>query len=175
MDSSTLKNSATPHGSQVGELLAVYQEALDSVDDLPLVPMVLRKRRGRLHYGPRTKWPVRYFVVRHLQRTLASLTRRYSARAALGQQADGEQQDREAVREFQQSLPPDRQKIYVLLLIAAIFIVLGRVTAWLVDSYETKPQGNSEIQQLKDASAKIVGALNADARAMNDAINVNDG
>jgi hypothetical protein len=113
---------------------------------------------------------VRYFIVRHLQRTLAGLTRRYSARAALGQQADGEQQDREAVREFQQSLPPDRQKIYVLLLIAAIFIVFGRIITWLVDSYETKP-GNSEIQQLKDASTKIVGALNADARATNDAVN----
>jgi cytochrome b len=162
---------STPHGSQVRELLAVYQEVLDGIDDLPPVPMVLRKHRGRLHYRPRTKWPVRYFVVRHLQRTLASLTRRYSARAALGQQADGEQQDREAVREFQQSLPPDRQKIYVLLLIAAIFILFGRVITWLVDAYETKSQGNSQIQQLKDAGTKIVGALNADARAMNDAVN----
>jgi hypothetical protein len=161
---------STPNSSQVRELLAVYQGVLDSVDDLPLIPMVLRKHRGRLHYRPLTKWPVRYFVVRHLQRTLASLTRRYSARAALGQQADGEQPDREAVQEFQKSLPPDRQKTYVLLLIAAIFIVFRPVITWLVDAYDTKP-GNSEIQQLKDAGTKIVGALNADARAMNDAVN----
>jgi FtsH-binding integral membrane protein len=185
---------STPHGSQVGELLAVYQGVLDGVDDLPPVPMVLRKNRGRLHYRPRTKWPVRYFVVRHLQQTLDSLTRRYSARAALGQQADGEQQDREAVREFQQSLPPDRQKIYVLLLIAAIFIVLGYVTPPVVNSYENKPQGNSQIQQVKDtstnlfqwlkhgstnnaeaqqvedASTKMFGAV-VDPRTMNDAVN----
>jgi hypothetical protein len=157
---------STPHGSQVGELLAVYQGVLDSVDDLPLVPMVLRKHRGRLHYRPRTKWPVRYFVLRHVGRTLASLSRRYSARAALGQQADGEQQDREAVREFQQSLPPDRQKIYVLLLIAAIFIVLGFVMPLVVDSFDTKAQGNSVAQQLEDVSTRSVGALTG-ARAMN--------
>ena len=75
---------STHHGSQVRELLAVYQEILDTVDDLPLVPMVLRKHRGRLHYLPRAKWPVRYFVVRHVRRTLADLSRCYGARAALG-------------------------------------------------------------------------------------------
>ncbi len=43
---------AVRSGSQVGELLAGYQKVLDGVDDLPLVPMVLRKHRGRLHYRP---------------------------------------------------------------------------------------------------------------------------
>ena len=160
---------STPHASQVGELLAVYQEVLDSVDDLPPVPLVLRKHRGRVHYIPYLKWPVRYFVVRHLQRTLASLTRRYSARAALGQQADGEQQDREAVQEFQQSLPPDRQKIYLFLLIAAIFIVFRQVIPMVVDSIETTP---SNIQQLEDTGTKVFfTAFKADPRAMNDAVN----
>jgi hypothetical protein len=110
------------HGSQVGELLAMYQGVLDGADDLPLIPIVLRKHRGRLHYIPYLKWPVQYFVLRHVGRTLASLSRRYSARSALGLADDIEQQERQAVQEFQQSLPPDRHKIYIVLLIAAIVV-----------------------------------------------------
>jgi hypothetical protein len=77
--------------------------------------MVLWRHGGRLHYLPRPRWLLRYFVVRHVGRMLASLSRRYSARAALGWGADAEQQDREAVREFQQSLPPTRQNTYFVL------------------------------------------------------------
>jgi len=162
------------YASWFAELLAVYQGVLDSVDDLPLVPMVLRNHRGRLHYRPRTKWPVRYFVVRHLQRTLASLTRRYSARAALGQQADGEQQDREAVREFQQSLPPDRQKIYFLVLIAAIVVVFRYIisaVAVVLRQFSAAGTHRLDVKQLLDISGKIVGALTANATALDVAVN----
>jgi hypothetical protein len=114
---------STSHGSRVRELLALYQETLDTADDLPLVPMVLRKHGGRLHYLPHPKWLLRYFLVGHVRRSLSGLSRRYSARAALGQQADGEQQDRDAVREFQESLPPARHKVYLVLLIAAIVVI----------------------------------------------------
>jgi hypothetical protein len=87
--------------SQVCELLAAYQGVLDTIGDLPPVPMVLRRHGGRLHYFPNPRWLLRYFVVWHDGRTLASLSRRYSARAALGRGADAERQYREAVREFQ--------------------------------------------------------------------------
>jgi hypothetical protein len=43
-------NRSAPHGVEVRELLAVYQEVLDTVGYLSPVPMVLRKHRGRLHY-----------------------------------------------------------------------------------------------------------------------------
>ena len=115
---------STPHVSQVRELLALYQQVLDTADDLSLMPMVLRRHGGRLHYLPRPKWLVRYFLVGHVRRSLADLSRRYSARAALEQITLGEEHDREAVREFQQSLPPDRQKFYLVLLIAVIVVVI---------------------------------------------------
>ena len=133
--------------------------------------MVLRKHRGRLHYCLRAKWPVRYFVVRHVQRTLASLSRRYCARAALGQRADGEQKDREAVREFEQSLPPDRQKIYFLLLTAAIVVVFRLITPAVVGLLETKPSRSWDIQQLRDISTKIIGAINPSGTSVNEAVN----
>lgn len=162
---------SAPDGSRVSELLAVYLKVLDTVDDLPLLPMVLRKHRGRLHYCLRAKWPVRYFVVRHVQRTLASLSRRYCARAALGQRADGEQKDREAVREFEQSLPPDRQKIYFLLLTAAIVVVFRLITPAVVGLLETKPSRSWDIQQLRDISTKIIGAINPSGTSVNEAVN----
>lgn len=123
---------STPHVSQVRELLAVYQEVLDVADDLSPMPMVLWKRRGRLHYLWRPKWFVRYLLVRHVRRSLTDLSRRYSARAALEQAALGEDQDREAVRDFLQSLPPDRHKIYLVLLIAAIVVVVRPITTAVV-------------------------------------------
>jgi hypothetical protein len=83
----------------------VYLGVLDTIGDLPPVPMVLRRCGGRLHYCPNPRWLLCHFVVRHDGRTLASLSRRYSARAALGPAADAERQDREAARESQQSLP----------------------------------------------------------------------
>jgi hypothetical protein len=115
---------STPHGSQVPELLALYQKTMDAADDLRPVPMVLWKRRGRLHYLPCPKWLVRHFIVRHVRLSLTDLSRRYSGRAALGQAALGEQHDRKAVRDFQESLPPDRQKVYLALLIAGIALVV---------------------------------------------------
>ena len=168
--------ASTPRASQVRELLAAYQEVLDNVDDLPLVPMVLQKHRWRLHYLPRPKWPVRYFVFRHVRRTLASLGRRYSPRAALGQQADGEQHDREAVQEFQESLQPDRQKIYIVLLIGAIVVFFRPIiraavpVAIVVTASGTV--GNSALrEQSLETIQKIVAAQTANATSVNDALN----
>ena len=167
-------------GSQVRDLLAVYQEALDTVGDLPLVPMVLRKHRGRLHYLSRPKWLLRYFVVRHVRRSLAGLSRRYSARAALGQGADGEQQDREAVREFQQSLPPDRQKVYVVLLIAAIVVIfrpiINAAVPMALAISSTQPRAGDSAsqhlrQQLLDTVDKAGAALTANVTSVNQALN----
>jgi hypothetical protein len=163
---------STPHGSQVRELLTVYQEVLDAVDDLPRVPMVLRKHRGWLHYLPRPKWLVRYFVVRHVGRSLAGLSRRLSARAALGQALDGEGQEREAVKEFQQSLPPVRQKVYVVLLIAAI-VVICRPIIWLgvrlLGFSASSRQALS--QQLLEAVHAAESAVTASVASLDQALN----
>jgi hypothetical protein len=138
----------------VCELLGVYQRVLDTISDLPMVPMVLWRHRGRLHYLPRPRWLLRYFVVRHVDRMLASLGRRYSARAALGWAADGEQQDREAVREFQQSLPPTRQNTYFVLLIVAIVVlyrpIIDRAVTVVINATEATTSRSELRQQVLD-------------------------
>jgi hypothetical protein len=92
----------------------------------------------------------------------------------VGQQADGEQQDREAVREFQQSLPPDRQKVYVLLLVAAIVVALRYIISAIVvvlrEFHAGGPHG-LDPTRLLDTSGKIVGVLTANATALDDAVN----
>lgn len=149
-----------PGGSQVYELLWTYQEVLDAVGELPLMPMVLWRRTGRLHYLPRPRWLLRYFMLRHVVRVLSGLDRRYSARAALGLAADTEQQDREAVREFRQSLPPIRQNIYLILLVVAT-VVLGRpiidkVITVAFDWTQASRLGDSELHR---QTRQIVEAL----------------
>jgi hypothetical protein len=174
-------NGSAPRGSQVCELLGAYQGILDTIGDLPLVPMVLwrhadRGGLGRLRYLPRPRWLLRFFVVRHVGRALAGLSRRYSARAALGSTSDAEQQDREAVREFQQSLPPTRPRIYFTLLVVAT-IVLGRP---IIDTVVTRglelPQagglGRSEelVKRARETVEKLGAALSADFTSVDQAL-----
>jgi hypothetical protein len=166
---------STPRDPQVCELLRVYQGVLDTISDLPLVPMVLWRHGGRLHYLPRPRWLLRYFVVRHVDRMLASLSRRYSMRAALGWAADAEQQDREAVREFQQSLPPTRQNTYFVLLIAAVVVLFRPIIniGVPVARYVTKAAiGGSVLhQQVLDTIEKVGAALTANFTSVNQALN----
>jgi hypothetical protein len=130
--------SMSRRGSQLCELLRAYHGVLDAADNLS--PFVLvrwtqanPRRLKRLCYLPRPRSLLRYFVIRHVDRTLAALDRRYSMRASLGT-ADLEQRDREAAREFRYSLPSTRPKTYLILLVLAI-IVLGRHIVEAITSY----------------------------------------
>jgi hypothetical protein len=167
-------NGSMPGGSRVCELLGAYQEVLDTIGELPLVPMVLWRRRRLLHYLPRPRWLLRFFVVRHVGRVLASLGRRYSARAALGSAADAEQQDREAVREFQQSLPPTRQNLYLIVLIVAT-IVVGRpvIDRVITQAFAyTQGGGRSELRREAREMVKTLGeAVSVDFTSANRAVN----
>jgi hypothetical protein len=141
----------------------MYQDALDTVDSMRWIPMVLWKHRGRLHYLPRAKWPVRYFVLRHIRKTLDDLNRCYSARAALGQASEGEKQDREAARDFEQSLPRDRHPLYMLALIAAIAVLLQLIIRGLLRILST----GETSQGLETISKQLLGAVNDVAKLAN--------
>lgn len=177
-------NGSMARDSQVCELLGAYQGVLETVRDLPLVPMVLwrhghRSGLGRLHYLPRPRWLLRFFVVRHIDRALASLSRRFSARAALRLAPDSEQRDREAVREFQQSLPPIRLKIYLTLLTVAT-IILGRpivdrvatVVLSLVQlGHARSLAGIPDLRrQVRDSVEKLGAVLTPDFTSVNEAL-----
>jgi hypothetical protein len=176
-------NGLTPRGSQVRELLEAYQGVLDTTRGLPLAPRVLwrhgdRGGLGRIHYLPRPRWLLRYFVVSHIDRVLASLSRRYSARAALGSAPDSDQRDREAVREFQQSLPPTRHKIYLILLIVAT-VLLGRpivdrvvtIVLNMTELNDSSLAGSPELrQQVRETVERLSGALTPDFTTVNEAL-----
>ncbi|WP_142242139.1 hypothetical protein [Mycolicibacterium sp.] len=169
---------ATARGAQLRELLRAYQEVLDTIDGLSPVPMVLTRHRGRLHYLPRLKWPVRHLAVRHIRRTLGALSRRYSARAAIGAVDDGEQSERDAIREFEASLTPDRNKLYLVLLIAAIVIfcrpVIGLVGPAVVNFTArdaTDPAlGDGLRRQLLETVHDVGSALSANVSSVSDAV-----
>jgi hypothetical protein len=167
-------NDSTPQCSQLHRLLTMYQDALDTVDTMRWIPMVLWKHRGRLHYLPRAKWPVRYFVLRHIRKTLDDLNRCYSARAALGQAFEGEKRDREAARDFEQSLPRDRHPLYVLALIAAIAVLVQLIIRGLLRSLSTgeTPEGLETIrQQLLGAVNDVAKLANPSMSSVTDAVN----
>jgi hypothetical protein len=170
-------NGLTPRRSQVGELLGAYQGVLDTSRDLPLAPMVLwrhgdRGGLGRIHYLFRPRWLLRYFMVSHIDRVLVSLSRHYSARAALGSAPDSDERDREAVREFQQSLPPIRHKIYLILLIVAT-VLLGRpivdrvvtIVLNMTQLNDSSLAGSPDLRrQVRDTVERLSGALTPDLR-----------
>jgi hypothetical protein len=169
-----------PRDSQACELLKAYQGVLDTISDLPLAPMVLWRRAGRggwgvLHYLPRPRWLLRYFVVRHISRVLASLGRRYSARAALGWAADGEQQDREAVREFQQSVPPPRVRTYLTLLIVATVVlgrpIIDRLVSQALQLTVGNPSGSELRREARETFQTLAEALSVDFTSLNSAVN----
>jgi hypothetical protein len=138
--------------------------------------MVLRRHGGHLHYLPRPRWLLRYFVVRHIDRTLASLSRRYSARAALGRAPEDEQNNREAVREFQQSLPPTIRNTYILLLVLASVVILYRpiinaVVPVAINLTQATTRGSELRQQVLDTVEKVGAALTANFTSVSQALN----
>jgi hypothetical protein len=165
---------STPQCSQLRQLLTMYQDALDTVDSMRWIPMVLWKHRGRLHYLPRAKWPVHYFVLRHIRKTLNDLNRCYSGRAALGRAAECEEQDREAARDFEQSLPRDRHPLYMLALIAAVAVLLQLIIRGLLRVLSTgeTSQGRETISmQLLGAVNDIAKLANPSMSSVTDAVN----
>ena len=170
----------TARDTRVRELLVAYQGVIDTARNLPSLPMVLfrhggRGPLGRFRYLPRPRWLLRYFVVRHIDRLLTSLSRRYSARAALGWAADDERQDRAAVQEFQQSLPPPRVKTYLGLLIIAT-VVIGRpitdlVVTWAVQLTQELP-GSELPRRARETLEALTTVVTAEFPSVNRAVTV---
>jgi hypothetical protein len=156
--------------SPVRELLLAYHGVLGVVDALPAVPFVLwthadRGLPARLRYLPRPKWLLRLFVVRHFDASLALLARRYSAGAALGSLSEADLRDREAMKEFRQSLPPVRQVLCLVLLVVAVLAVARPLPVLLAKYLRRVPlPGRSEslqatIEQLGQGFSTNAGSV----------------
>ena len=117
----------------LGKLLRAFHSVLESIDGLPVAPVVPSTYRrpgiaGRLHALPRPRWFLRYFVVVHIHGVLGALDRRYSSRAALGLASGADDHDRRAIQEFRQGLPPVNTKaLLTALLVAMVLLSQPRV------------------------------------------------
>lgn len=155
----------------VRDLLALYLRAIDTVDDLPCTPLVLRAHGGKPHYLPRTRWLVRYFVIRHVDRNLTLLIRRLSVRAAVGIADDRERRDREALRMFQEALPAQRQHVRVLLVVAAIVVATPYMLTAAGVLAGLANMSSTELRRRADGLVDIFGgAFEVDIGSVNDVL-----
>jgi hypothetical protein len=112
----------------LGKLLRALHAVLESVDGLPVAPVVPSTYRrqgiaGRFYALPRPRWFLRYFVVVHIHSVLGALDRRYSSRSALGLASEADDHDRRAIQEFRQGLPPVNTKALLTALLVAVVLL----------------------------------------------------
>jgi hypothetical protein len=168
-------DEVTCRPSPVRELLVAYHGLLGAVDGLPAVPLVLwthadRGLPARLRYLPRPKWLLRLFVVRHLDASLALLARRYSAGAALGSLSETDLRDREAVKEFRQSLPPVRQALYFVLPVVAVLTVARPLPA-LLAKYLRRAAPTGRFESWRATIEQLGQGFSTDAGSLDKALN----
>src|SRR4051794_41097414 len=97
----------------VRRLLRLYQLALTQSAELPWVIWMSTRPHGS---GPLAGWwrlpritlGTESFVIWHVRRSLAALSRAYAARAALGELGEMGERNRAALSLFQESLKPTR-------------------------------------------------------------------
>lgn len=136
--------AAVQLGDPTARLLAAYGETLDIIERLPPAPMVAvgwrpippLRRRLRL---PRPRWMLRAFAVRHIDRVLAELERRYSRQAALAERPASESAEAKAIAAFRASLPPASWRLRVTALVLATLVVARLLGTMLPRRIEVIP------------------------------------
>jgi hypothetical protein len=127
-------SSAAHADGATTHLLRGYQQTLETVDRLPSIVWVpwLRSRRPpqSLFLAPRPRWLVRYFLIFHIERTCASLSRRLYARSALNESSEHEVAERQVLEEYRRSLPTVANRTY--LVVAALLVLI--VSRWFVSN-----------------------------------------
>lgn len=115
-------------------LLHAFEEVLQAVYRLPpvvAIPSTYRRRgyRRYIHWLPRPRWFLRFFVVDHAHESLDHTRRRMLARSALGDpQRTGEQNpdrvvDDGKVAKYIDSLPPTRRMQYTTTLLVLTIVL----------------------------------------------------
>jgi uncharacterized RDD family membrane protein YckC len=118
-------------------LLAAYGAALESANDLPRL-LLLRRRRGRVGrflLALRLRVFVRFFVLFHVGRTLASLRRLYNRGAALDPRNHSYETGARQVEAFERSLPTHHARRMLVLLLLSVFFA-SFVMARLVPDFD---------------------------------------
>jgi hypothetical protein len=109
------------------ELLAAYQGTLDVVEELPAIVWLRwgEKGLGRFLKIPYLRWFLGYFLTHHIRKSLSTLSRRFHAIDALGEDSDSNKANREVVDLYLKSLPPiPYRNLAFALVIAALLVAL---------------------------------------------------
>jgi hypothetical protein len=109
------------------ELLAAYRRTLVMAEDLPAVVWVRwgDKGLGRFLKVPYFRWFLGYFLTHHITKSLSALNRELHAHAALADDPDFNNTNRETVKLFLQSLPPPPyKKLVFAVVIGAVLVAL---------------------------------------------------
>jgi uncharacterized RDD family membrane protein YckC len=148
------------------DLLAAYQRLLDFEPQLEEAFLVQRSHRslGRHLRVLRLKVFLRYFLYVHMDRTLACLYRRYSARAALGAPTEDDDAQAAAIAKFRMSLPNVPKQRTVVFFVGLASLVVTTVFARVVlvhvyDPHLASPLGKVTLATLLVDRARFLDAL----------------
>jgi hypothetical protein len=142
---------------EVRQLLLAYEIALDTADSLPrLVRIASRPRRWTLFEPlrrlPRPTVGTSSMVTYHVQRSTATLVRRYARIAATRGLTEEDERASGLVKNFRESLPVVRWKVIVPSVLIATFVavqvVVGmvtRITAGLVEFLGRSAEPSGEL------------------------------
>jgi hypothetical protein len=146
---------------RLGMLLRAFRSALESVDDLPIAPVVPSRYRrsgfaSRLHALPRPRWFLRYFMVLHIHSLLGALDRRYSSRAALGLASQADDHDRRAIQEFRRGMPPAHTKGLLTALLVLVVLLSQPLLETFAEVLSTLGNGAQAIATVStDVSSEV--------------------
>jgi hypothetical protein len=94
-------------------------------EDLPAIVWVRwgRKGLGRFVKLPYLRWYLRYYLIAHMQKSLATRNRRLRANAALANDPDINKANRETVDLYLRSLPPLPYRMMIFAVVIAALLV----------------------------------------------------
>jgi hypothetical protein len=147
--------------SRLGMLLRAFHSALESVDGLPIAPVVPSNYRrsglpGRLRALPRPRWFLRYFMVVHIHSLLGALERRYSSRAALGLASQADDHDRKAIQDFRQGMPPVHTKGLLTALLVLVVLLSQPLLETFAEALTTLGSGAQVMAEVTtDVSSEV--------------------
>ena len=171
--------------STLCQLLHAYELAMLQAGRLPLFVLIptapLRPGfAGRLARLPRPRWFLRWFLTRHIRRTLEGLGRRYNARAGFSTLPPAMRRDQEAARSYLDSLPPTGSRVKLVLLAGVALAIGSRLvvlaTTFMVDLFSTlRPpeeggRATGRYEELADKVTKLLVPSEASTREALDAL-----
>jgi uncharacterized protein YjbI with pentapeptide repeats len=146
-DSSDSACSGRVAHADVRELLKAYRSAIALARHPP--PSITLPRHGTvsrtlraLHMRIRPTWGAERWASRRVRRRLEALERGFAERLAVGTSDDNDESDREALRHFQEALPPPSSRLVIAGTFVAV-VLLAQIILDLLEEALSDPAGSA--------------------------------